>query len=856
MELNEKDIKNIKGLSSIEADLRLKTDGYNELPSSKKKSFFKVAFEVLKEPMLILLEACGVVYLFLGDTEEALMLLGAFFVIIGITIYQEVKTERALDALKDLSSPRALVIRDGEQKRIAGREVVKDDIVIIREGDRIPADAMLLWGFHMTVDESLLTGESLPVRKLPSLEADFDTVRPGGEDQPFLFSGCLVVQGQGLAKVYAAGINTEVGKIGKSLQEVKEEKTFLHKETDKIVKNVFIFAVFLSLAVIIVYGFTRGNWLNGILYGLTLAMALIPEEFPVVLTVFLALGAWRIARKNVLTRKAAEVEVLGAATVICVDKTGTLTENKMSVKKLYSMGLFYDVVPGEKKEIPEEFHEVIEYAILASKKDPFDPMEKSLIKLGHQKLKKTEHLHEDWHAKKEYPLSGELLAISNVYDNPDGKAYVVSAKGAPEAIADLCHVDKNKKAEIKEAVILMAEEGLRVLGVAKAGFDKMKLPLNQHDFEFEFIGLVGLADPVRESVPGAIQECYRAGIRVVMITGDYPVTARNIAVQIGLNNPDEVITGDQLSKLSDDELRKAIQSTNIFARVVPEQKLSIVNALKSNGDVVAMTGDGVNDAPALKSANIGIAMGERGTDVARESAGLVLIKDDFTSIVAAVKLGRRIFDNLKKAMAYIISVHVPIAGLSLIPIILGWPVILFPIHIVFLELIIDPACSVVFESEPEESNTMNRPPRDSREPLFGKRMLTISALQGILALIIVLAVHEISGMMNNSEAQTRTLTFVSVVASNLFLILTNRTWSKAIVTSFSARNKSLAWVIPGVLISLVLVIYVPFLQNIFKFDFINPSGLLLTLFAGFVSILWFELVKVISARKKIDLLKN
>jgi Ca2+-transporting ATPase len=528
----------------------------------------------------------------------------------------------------------------------------------------------------------------------------------------------------------------------------------------------------------------------------------------------------------------------------------------MSVKKLYSMGLFYEVVPSEKKQIPEEFHEVIEYAILASKKDPFDPMEKSLIELGYQKLNKTEHLHKDWHAKKEYPLSGELLAISNVYDNPDGKAFVVSAKGAPEAIADLCHVDKNKKTEIEKAVNFMAGEGLRVLGVAKAGFDEIKLPLNQHDFEFEFLGLVGLADPVRESVPGAIQECYKAGIRVVMITGDYPATARNIASQIGLNNPTEIITGDELNKLSEDELRKTIQNTNIFARVVPEQKLSIVNALKSNGEVVAMTGDGVNDAPALKSANIGIAMGERGTDVARESAGLVLMKDDFTSIVAAVKLGRRIFDNLKKAMAYIISVHVPIAGLSLIPIVFGWPVIIFPIHIVFLELIIDPACSVVFESEPEESNTMNRPPRDPHEPLFGKRMLAISILQGILSLIIVIAVYEISGMLNNSEAETRTLTFVTVVASNLFLILTNRTWSKAIITSFSVRNVSLVWVIPGVLLSLVLVIYVPFLRNIFKFDFINPTGLLIALFAGFISILWFELVKIISAKKNIDLLKN
>lgn len=856
MEIAEQDIKKLQGLSDAEVLLRLKKSGYNELPSAKKRGIINIVFEVFREPMFLLLVACGTLYLILGDVGEALMLLGFVFVIIGITIYQENKTEKALDALKDLASPRALVIREGSEKRIAGREVVAEDLIIIKEGDRVPADAILIWGMNLTSDESLLTGESVPVRKNPSEQIELEIQRPGGDDLPFIYSGSLIVQGQGVAKALSTGINTEIGKIGKALHGIKEEKTALQKETGRIVKTVFIFAAVLSLIIVCIYGITKGDWLNGILSGITLAMAMLPEEFPVVLTVFLALGAWRMSKKQVLTRRIAAVETLGAATVLCVDKTGTLTQNKMSIKKLFSNNEFCDIEDSSIDCLSETFHELIEYGILASKKDPFDPMERALHELGRKALYSTEHLHENWNILTEYPLSSELLSLSHVYKHPETGAYYVSAKGAPEAIFDLCHLNLLKRDDLAAKVNVIAGEGLRVLGVAKAIFNKNELPKNQHEFEFEFLGLIGLADPVRESVGDAIKECYQAGIRVVMITGDYPATAQNIARQIGLKNIDQVITGPELAEMNPAQLKDKISAVNIFARVVPEQKLLLVNALKDNGEIVAMTGDGVNDAPALKSAHIGVAMGERGTDVARESSAIVLLKDDFASIVAAVRLGRRIFDNLKKAMAYIISVHIPIAGISLIPVLAGWPVILYPVHILFLELIIDPACSIVFEQEKEEENTMQRPPRDPGEPLFGKRLLFLSILQGLFSLAVITAVYKVALALNQSVAEARTLSFVALIISNLCLILTNRSWCKSILSSLFVPNQALKWVILGAILFLGLVIYVPFLQKIFHFATMHCLDVIIALIAGILSVTWFEIVKIMSVKKQVELLKD
>lgn len=834
----------LNGLSEREASERLQSLGYNELPSSKGRSVLATAWDVVREPMFLLLLACGTIYLILGDVQEALMLLGFVFVVLGITLYQERKTERALEALRDLSSPRALVIRGGERKRIAGREVVPDDVVVLAEGDRVPADSVVLSCNNLSTDESLLTGESVPVRKVV-WDGMRTMTRPGGEDLPFIFSGTLIVQGQGIAQVRSTGLHTEMGNIGKALQTVQVEGTRLQKEVGQLVQRVAIIGLTLCLTVIVVYGVTRGNWLQGFLAGITLAMALLPEEFPVVLTIFLALGAWRLSTMNVLARRVPVIETLGSATVLCVDKTGTLTVNRMSIRKLAVDGIVHDVEQQTGLALPEAFHEIVEFGILASQRDPFDPMEKAFHDLGNLRLAETEHLHSDWTLEREYSLSPELLAMSHVWKSPNGNNFVLATKGSPEAIVDLCHLSSERSKAISEQVAAMAEDGLRVLGVAKGAFGQQALPGEQHDFTFEFLGLVGLADPVRPTVPAAVEECYTAGIRVVMITGDHPTTAKSIAIQAGIKPLDQIITGAELDKIDEAELQRRVRTINVFARMVPEQKLRLVNALKANGEVVAMTGDGVNDAPALKAAHIGIAMGGRGTDVAREAASLVLLDDDFASIVKSVRMGRRIFDHLQKAMTYIVAVHVPIAGMSLVPVLLGGPLALLPVHILFLELIIDPACSVVFEAEPEEENAMRRPPRNSTAPLFGSRILGVGLLQGASALLVVLTIYlsAMWGWLNASDAIA--LSFTTLVFANLGLIFANRSWTRTVWSTLRTPNPALWWVIGGTTFFLSLALLVPFLRDIFHFSALHPNDLALCLAGGLLSILWFESLKLL-----------
>lgn len=834
-----------KGLSDGEAALRLRREGYNELPSSKPRSILAIALEVVKEPMFLLLVAGGLIYFVLGDLQEALMLLGFVLLVMGITFYQERKTERALEALRDLSSPRAQVVRDGVHKRIAGREVVPGDLIVLSEGDRVPADAELLWCSNLSADESLLTGESVSVRKACS-DGSAKATRPGGDDLPFVYSASLVVQGQGVAVVRATGLRTELGKIGRTLQKIGPEETALQKETFELVQKLALLGLGLCTLVVVAYGLTRNDWLEGLLAGITMAMAVLPEEFPVVLTIFLALGAWRISQKNVLTRRVPAVETLGATTVLCVDKTGTLTQNRMTVKKIFAQGESFELDDAGDR-MPEAVHEVVEFSILASQIDPFDSMEKAFRKLGEDRLAKTEHMHSDWKLVEEYPLSGKLLAMSRVWRSPSGKDYVIAAKGAPEAIADLCHMDQSARRQLSENIKTLARDGLRVLGVAGASFCG-ELPAVQHDFEFRFLGLIGLADPVRPGVADAVQECYQAGIRVVMITGDYPDTAQAIARQVGLESADRVLTGPEMERLSDRELEERIKEVNIFSRVVPEQKLRLVQMLKTSGEVVAMTGDGVNDAPALKAADIGIAMGGRGTDVAREAASLVLLDDAFSSIVAAVRQGRRIFDNIKKAMAYILAIHVPIAGMSLIPVLLQWPLVLMPVHVVFLELIIDPACSVVFEAEPEEANVMRRPPRDPKVPLLGRRTVALSLLQGFMVLAIVLAVYAFSLYRDQGASEARALTFTTLIVANLGLILTNRSWSRTILETLNTPNAALWWVVGGALVFLGLVLYLPFLRDLFGFAFLHFIDIAVCFMAGIMSILWFEGLKFLNGR--------
>lgn len=835
------------GLTQAEVLERQTRDGLNELPSQGRRGGLDIFVGVLKEPMFLLLIACGALYLLSGQFQEAVMLLGFVFVIIGITFYQERKTERALEALKELSSPRAYVIRDGKKMRIAGREVVCDDVLLLAEGDRVPADCVLVHALNFSVDESLLTGESVPVRKSDADDASTAMGKPGGDDLPFVFKGTLVVAGQAAGIVKAIGMETELGKIGTALQSVEEERPPLQVQTSKVVRVFALTGGFLCVLVVVVYWLTRGNLLEGFLVGLSLAMAMLPEEFPVVLTVFLALGAWRISQHRVLTRRVPAVETLGSATVLCVDKTGTLTLNKMTVSDIVAGNRTF-TIGKQKDSLPEEFHEVVEYSILASPADPFDPMEKAMKELGECTLANTEHLHASWTLQREYPLSKELLAMSRVWTSNDGKELVIATKGAPEAIADLCHFDKARKAWLEGNIDSLSNQGKRVIGVARAHYRKAELPEKQHDFHFEFLGLLGLEDPVRPNVRGAIEECYAAGIRPIMITGDYPGTAKSIGRQIGLRNPESHMTGTELEALSDGQLAQRIRNVNIFSRMVPAQKLRIVKALKLNNEVVAMTGDGVNDAPALKAAHIGVAMGERGTDVAREAASLVLLDDDFNSIVTAVRMGRRIYDNLKKAMMFVLSVHIPIAGLSLIPVVMNWPLILSPVHIVFLELIIDPSCTLIFEADKEEGDVMKRPPRSIHAKLFDGQTLLNCFFQGSLTLVVTIAVY-LFVLHDHSDEAARALAFLTLVVCNLGIILSNRSLSHSGFSMLRVKNAAFKWVVTGTVTVLGLILTVPFLKKLFRFGTVSWSDLFLALTGAFVTILLMDLVKVVSMHR-------
>ena len=833
---------NLRGLSDVEAAARLRRWGPNELRTGGGRSLFRIGWQVASEPMFVLLVASGAVYLLIGGLRDALALLGFVFVVMGLTMYQERKTERALAALRDLSSPRAIVIRGGVQKRVPGREVVPGDLIVLTEGDRVPADGVLRASTNLTIDESILTGESVPVRKRVAAGAA-GPVRPGGDDQPFVFSGTLIVGGQGMADVQATGERTAIGGIGEAVRGIRDTGTPLGREVRQFVRRMAGLGLAICLLLAVAYGLTRGDWLNGLLASLTLAMAVLPEELPVVLTVVLALGAWRLSRQQVLARRIPAVETLGAATVLCVDKTGTLTLNRMSVRALVVDGRRY-VLEEAGERLPDACHELLEFAILAGHRHPFDPMERAFTALGDRTLAGTEHIDRDWTLVREYPLSDELLAMSRVWRATDGNGLVVAAKGAPEAIVDLCHLEAPASAAVEALVRGMADEGLRVLGVARSRRPASDLPGGQHDFPFEFLGLIGLADPIRPTAAPAVAECREAGIRVVMMTGDYPATARRIALEIGLPTAGGTLTGAELDALSDEALRARAATVDVFARVLPEQKLRLVQALKADGEVVAMTGDGVNDAPALKAAHIGIAMGERGTDVAREAADLVLLDDDFSSIVRAVRLGRRVFDNLKKAMAYVIAVHVPIIGMSLLPVLLGWPLVLRPVHVAFLELIIDPASSLVFEAEPGEPDSMRRPPRDPRDPLFGWRMLALSLLQGGGALAVAFAVFGLALLRGDAAGDARALTFTTLVLCNLGLIFSNRSRSRSALATLRSANRMLGGVTGGALGLLAAVLYVPALRALFGFSTLHAADLGICLAAAAVSVAWSDLVKV------------
>jgi Ca2+-transporting ATPase len=803
-------VSNLEGLSEEEARARLSSEGANELPSARARRPWQIGVQMLREPMFGLLLAGGAIYVVLGDLVGGIVLLVFASLSVSISIVQEVRSERVLAALRAMTSPRALVIRNGQRRRIPGREVVRGDVVLVAEGDRVPADSMLFEARELMVDESMLTGESVAVAKRSQHSSSERAGRPGGDDSPAIYSGSLVVGGTGTALVYATGATAEIGRIGRSLASIDPAIPKLSLETRRLVRVFAIAGVAGSLAATLIYGLTRGSWLDGALAGIALGMSMLPEEFPLVLAVFMTMGAWRISRAHVLTRRAAAIEALGAATVLCTDKTGTLTENNMSVaNRMPAAGI--------------ESSQLLHWASLACAPEAFDPMDRAITRAAGE-LAGSRSL------VRSYALSADLLAVTQVWRTGTAGYLAVVAKGAPEAIMDLCHLDASVAAAVRLSVETMAKGGMRVLAVAHAEHVDGPLPDTPRGYSFRWAGLIGLADPLRPEVPDAIAVCQAAGIRVVMITGDYPATAQAIAHAAGLKG-DTVLTGVEVSRLSDAELAYQVDTVSVFARILPEQKLRIVQALQANGEVVAMTGDGVNDAPSLRRADIGIAMGGRGTDVAREASSIVLLDDDFGSIVRTVRLGRRIYDNLRKAMGYIIAVHVPIAGVALLPLLTGLPLVLFPVHIAFIEMIIDPVCSVAFEAEHEEPDLMTRPPRSPDAQLFSTRMMVSSLLQGVAALLVVSAVYLLTAQQGWPDEDVRSLSFFTLVLANLALIVVNRSYRSHPLDFLTGGNTVLLGIHILTIVLLGITVAWPPARALFGFGPLHVDDLLLILLA-------------------------
>lgn len=826
------------GLSVAQARERLERDGPNELPRPDRRTPLRIALDVLREPMLAMLLAAGTVYLVLGDTAEALILIVFAGFSIAVTIIQEARTETVLEALRDLSAPRALVIRDGETVRVPGREVVEGDLLVLEQGDRVAADALLIEARDMEADESLLTGEAVPVRKRAAIDDTEQNAEPGGDDRPQIFSGSIITRGSGLARVSATGTRSRIGLIGRSLATLETEAPRLQQETARIVRFCAVGGVGVALLVILLYGLLRGGWLDAVLAGIAIGMSLLPEEFPVVLTIFLSMGAWRIAKVGVLTRRTAAIETMGAVTVLCTDKTGTLTQNRMTVAQLW-------LPSGERINLAEDgppppFQALLEAAALASAPIPVDPMEVAF----HAAARAAERSPNAADALvRSHGLRPDLLAMSNVWQRDgDAAALSVAAKGAPEAVARLCRLSGPALADLEAAAGSMAQQGMRVLGVATARTAANDGIEDHLGYDFTLAGLIGLSDPLRPGVTDAIAQCAAAGIRVVMITGDYAATARTIAIQAGIAD-DGLMSGEDVTALSDAALAERIGTVSVFARTMPEQKLRIVSALKAAGEIVAMTGDGVNDAPALKAAHIGIAMGKRGTDVAREASAIVLVEDDFGAIVAAIRVGRRIYDNIRKAMGFIFGVHVPIAGLAILPLVTGLPFIFGPIQIALLEMIIDPVCALVFEAERDEHRLMQRSPRHPRERLFSLPVVARGVIQGAIAFIVLAILYGVAASQGMPDRQLRTLIFFALVAATLALVLANRSFSTAISHALLRGNATFRYVLLFITAGSATILLVPSIQAILGFAALRALDLALVVATGAGLLILFELTK-------------
>ncbi|MEY3148814.1 MAG: hypothetical protein RL029_88 [Actinomycetota bacterium] len=815
-----------EGISESQARSILAREGENLIPSEAPKTLAKQILVILSEPMLILLIAAGVINFLLAEVLDALMLMVTVFIVLGISIYQSRRSEKALQALKELSAPTVKVIRDGAEKRISSKALVVGDLVLLSEGDRVCADAVIISSISLAADESTVTGESIPVDK---------------NEGESLLSGTLITRGHGTAEVSATGVKSQLGAIGKSLQEITTSRSRLQRDVDQLVRVIGVLGIITVISVVTIYGSTRNNWLEGGLAGIAAAMALIPEEFPVILTLFMAIGAWRISKEKVITRQPSSIESLGSISVLCVDKTGTITENHMTVKEISSLNSHSVLTTNlDPSSLSADLIELIEIAALACPIRGYDPMDIAFLELS-QRLK----ISNEADSLMEFPVEKSRLAYIHIWKQVTQITY--AAKGAPETIIKLCQLDVSKAKEITATVHEAAGKGFRVIAVAKhVASTTSEISTNFESLKFEYLGLALLQDPIRAGVKESVAECRTAGIKTIMITGDHPNTAAAIAHEIGLDGLHLIVTGDQLDSMDDRELATQIAEVSVFARVKPEHKLRIVRALQASGHVVGMTGDGVNDAPALRAADIGIAMGGRGTDVAREAAALIITDDNYNSIVRGIKRGRATYANLQKAMSYVIAIHIPIFGLALLPIFsTNWPLILLPGLVAFHEVIIDPACSVVFEEESPDPKIMEEQPRKPDSRLFSRREIWLAATQGFSTFLALLSLFLYLNASGRSEQEVRSMIFGALMISNIFLILTNRSRSLTILQTFKNRNnRAVPWILAlalGILFSLILI---PPLRTLFDLGAIAFTDWLVMFIVSVPGVLWYEIFKM------------
>ncbi len=821
-----------QGLTTSQVTRSRSTYGENKVEDKSKNGLLAAVLGLVKEPMLILLIVASAIYFLTGSQGEGLFMLGAIIVISAISIYQDSKSRNALAELKSLTQPKCRVIRNGAEAEILREEIVIGDYLILEEGNKIPADGSILEAHDFSVNESILTGESMAVAK--------------NETTTEVYQGTLVTTGRATVEITAIGDKTKLGKIGISLESIEQEPTPLQIQITNFVKKMAIIG---GVVFLIVWGINyihTGQILDSLLKALTLAMSILPEEIPVAFTTFMALGAWRLMKMGIIVKRTQTIETLGSATVICTDKTGTITENKMELVSLYVQATNSYQIPD--KTLNEEGQKLLAMAMWSSEPVPFDPMETALHDT-YGKLAATD-LRTDFKLVHEYPLEGKPPMMTHVFENATGER-IIAAKGAPEAIIALSGLSESEKTEILNAVNELAAKGYRILAVGQSMLSGDTYPEKQQELSFDFLGLVAFYDPPKANIRSVFESFYKAGIQVKIITGDNAATTQNIARQIGFKGAENVLLGDELVAMDEPTLQQKVMQTGIFARMFPEAKLKVVNALKAQGQIVAMTGDGVNDGPALKAAHIGIAMGKKGTEIAKQASSLILVDDDLARMVDAVAMGRKIYISLKNAIRYIISIHIPIILTVFIPLALGWiyPNIFTPVHIIFFELIMGPTCSIIYENEPMEKDLLLQKPRPFTDTFFSLKELSVSILQGLMITAGMLLLYHYAVMKSYDEALTRSMVFIGLLAANIFLTLINRSFTHSVITTLRYKNNLVPMIIGITILLSVLIFILPGVNRFFSLELVNIGQLLISIGTGFVFTIWYEGVKIYNRKR-------